>query len=278
MWSSITDISKIALRQWKPIVIIYSVQLLLGIVLSFFAYQSFSDAIGNSLELDRLALGFNRSVFSDMINTVPDLIASIRKPFILLLLLYLLASIFLQAGLLGNIKKDKCSISDFFTNGKSYFFSFICIALISIFKVLVSLALIWFSFFKLIGDPLETFHSEKPFILTVLGLIVFSTLLISVIWLWSILSRYQKMEGNTLYFSMKQGWRILKSRLFHYLSIALLFLGLQVFLTWMYTFIVDDWGASAWFYIISLLLIQQCFSFMRIYIRAAAYTSLSKLR
>jgi len=274
MWDTIKDILSQALRQWRPIGLIYFVQLFLGLFVAVSAYRQLNGAIGKSLELDRLAKGFDRSILSDMVNEFPKVISSIQGSFLFAVIAFLIISIFLHAGLLGNIKRREYTISTFLSNGKRYFTSFLAIAIIAIIKMIVTLAIIWIPFVKLIGDPLETFHSEKPFIQTVVALIIFSVMLVSVIWLWSVLTRYQKIEGKKLVQSMKDGWTQLRLRFFRYFLIAMLFIFIQVIVTWLYTYVVDDWGAESWLCVFSLLFIQQLFSVIRVFIRTSAYSAL----
>ena len=133
MWNKIIDISSKTTKQWKSVLLIYAVQLVLGIVVAVTAFRQFNGAIGNSLELDRLANGFDRSIFSDMINEFPTIIEQIQSRFVLVVVLFLLLSIFLHTGLLSNIRKGNYSISKYFQDAKKYFFKFLGVVLISLF-------------------------------------------------------------------------------------------------------------------------------------------------
>ena len=260
--------------QWRAILLIYMTQMVFGVIVAVAAYNSFSDAVGASLELDRLAYGFDRSVFSDMINEFPKLIPSIRSNFIGSLLAFLSISVFLHAALLGSIRNRKYKIPTLLRNGRLYFLNFLTIAIVALIKSAIVLSIIWIPFIKIVGDPLKTFHSEKPFILTVIGLIVFSILLLSIIWLWSVLTRYHKVDGHNLVVAMKQGWTHLKSKFFQLFKIAITLILLHVLLTYIYTLVVDDWGAQTWFCVLGLILIQQVFSIIRVWIRVFGYTFL----
>lgn len=275
MWNKIIDISSKATKQWKSILLIYAVQLVLGIIVAVTAYRQFEVAIGSSLELDRLADGFDRSIFSDMINKFPAIIEQVQSRFVLVVVLFLLLSIFLHTGLLCNIRNGYYSISKYFQNAKRYFFKFLSVVLISLFLTIVVLAIIWVPFFMFLGEPLETFHSEKTLILTVIGLVILSALLLIVIWLWSVLSRYQIVDGNRMLVSMKAGWRLLKSNFSRYYIVGVGLILLHVFITWLYTTAVDDWGAETWFSVLGLVIIQQLFSFIRVCIRAFGYSAVN---
>ena len=102
MWNEIINISSKATKQWKSILLIYGVQLVLGIIVAVIAYRQFNGAIGSSLELDRLANGFDRSIFSDMINKFPVIIEHIQSRFALMVVLFLLSSIFQQSFRFSN--------------------------------------------------------------------------------------------------------------------------------------------------------------------------------
>ena len=275
MWNEIIDISLKATKQWKSILLIYGVQLVLGIIVAVIAYRQFNGAIGSSLELDRLANGFDRSIFSDMINKFPVIIEHIQSRFALMVVLFLLLSIFLHAGLLSNIRYGYYSIFKYFQNANIFFFKFLKVVLISLFFKIVVLAIIWVPFFMFIGDPLETFHSEKTLIFTVIGLVILSILFLIVIWLWSVLSRYHIVDENRSFVSMKAGWRLLISNFARYYLVGCGLILLHVIITWLYTTVVDDWGAETWFSVLALVIMQQLFSLIRIWIRAFGYSAVN---
>ena len=275
MWNEIINISSKATKQWKSILLIYGVQLVLGIIVAVIAYRQFNGAIGSSLELDRLANGFDRSIFSDMINKFPVIIEHIQSRFALMVVLFLLLSIFLHAGLLSNIRYGYYSIFKYFQNANIFFFKFLKVVLISLFFKIVVLAIIWVPFFMFIGDPLETFHSEKTLIFTVIGLVILSTLFLIVIWLWSVLSRYHIVDENRSLVSMKAGWRLLISNFARYYMVGCGLILLHVIITWLYTTVVDDWGAETWFSVLALVIMQQLFSLIRIWIRAFGYSAVN---
>ena len=275
MWNEIIDISSKATKQWKSILLIYGVQLVLGSIVAVIAYRQFNGAIGSSLELDRLANGFDRSIFSDMINKFPVIIEHIQSRFASMVVLFLMLSIFLHAGLLSNIRNGYYSIFKYFQNANIYFFKFLKVVLISLILKIVVLAIIWVPFFMLIGDPLETFHSEKTFIFTVIGLVILSALFLIVIWLWSVMSRYHIVDKNRLLVSMKAGWRLLISNFARYYLVGCGLILLHVIITWLYTTVVDDWGAETWFSVLALVIMQQLFSLIRIWIRAFGYSAVN---
>jgi len=275
MWNKIIDISSKATKQWKSILLIYGVQLVLGSIVAVIAYRQFNGAIGSSLELDRLANGFDRSIFSDMINKFPVIIEHIQSRFALMVVMFLMLSIFLHAGLLSNIRYGYYSIFKYSQNANIYFFKFLKVVLISLILKIVVLAIIWVPFFMLIGDPLETFHSEKTLIFTVIGLVILSALCLIVIWLWSVLSRYHIVDENRLLVSMKAGWRLLISNFARYYIVGCGLILLHVIITWLYTLVVDDWGAETWFTVLALVIMQQLFSLIRIWIRVFGYSAVN---
>ena len=275
MWNEIIDISSKATKQWKSILLIYGVQLVLGSIVAVIAYRQFNGAIGSSLELDRLANGFDRSIFSDMINKFPVIIEHIQSRFASMVVLFLILSIFLHSCLLSNIRNGYYSIFKYFQNANIYFFKFLKVVLISLILKIVVLAIIWVPFFMLIGDPLETFHSEKTFIFTVIGLVILSALFLIVIWLWSVMSRYHIVDKNRLLVSMKAGWRLLISNFARYYIVGCGLILLHVIITWLYTLVVYDWGAETWFSVLALVIMQQLFSLIRIWIRAFGYSAVN---
>lgn len=264
-------------KHWKSMLLIYIIQLIFGMLAAALAYTNIKKEIGSTLELDRLASGFDRSVFSDLMNRSPELIDVFLNRFSIGLSIFLVLSIFLHAGLLGNIKNEEFSISNFINNCKNYFIKFAGVAIITIIKIIAIVILIWKPFTNWMGDPLQTFHSDKTFILTMLFLIVFTILLLSIIWLWSVLARYTIIAKGNFLISMKSAWKTLKMSFMKYFGVGVLVMLSHLILIWLYTFIVDDWGAATWFCILGLVFIQQLFSLCRIWIRVFAYSWIKEL-
>ncbi len=275
MIKSIKNISSSSTKQWRNILLIYFIQLIFAVFLAIFTYRKLEIGLGNSLELDRLTQGFDRTVFSDFINQFPEIVEAIQNRFSWLILVFLIVSIFLHAGLLGNIKKQKYAISDFLKSGIKYFLKFMGVAIVAIIKTIAILALIWIPFTKWIGDPLQTFHSDKTFILTAIALVTLSVLLVIIIWIWSVLTRYEIIEEIGFIESAKSAWKDIRKSFIKYFTVGIFIFLLHILLTWLYTLVVDDWGAASWFCVLGLILIQQIFSVLRIWLRAFAYASLS---
>ena len=272
MIKSIKNISSSTNKQWRSILLIYFIQLIFAVFLAIFTYRKLEIGLGNSLELDRLTQGFDRTVFSDFINQFPEIVEAIQNRFSWLILVFLIVSIFLHAGLLGNIKKQKYEISDFLKSGIKYFLKFMGVAIVAITKTIAILALIWIPFTKWVGDPLQTFHSDKTFILTAIAFVILSVLLVIIIWIWSVLTRYEIIEEIGFIESAKSAWKDIRKSFIKYFTVGILIFLLHILLTWLYTLVVDDWGAAKWFCILGLVFIQQLFSLCRIWIRVFAYS------
>lgn len=264
-------------KQWKGITLMYIIQFTCSFFVATLAYDQIDISIGNSLELDRLAQGFDRSVFSDMINEFPTIVKNIQFRFLWVLLLFIIVSVFFHAGLLGNIHNRNFSLYLFFKNGLNNFFQCLLVVLISIIKILITLILIWLPFLKWADNPLEVFHSEKTFIFSILGLIIISVLAIITIWSWSVISRYLVTGGGQVVHSMRKAWKTVKANFLKSIFIGIGLLSLHFILVSIYTLIVDDWGADAWIYILGLIGIQQTFAFVRVWMRALGYVTLHKV-
>jgi len=259
-------------KQWRPMLLVYFIQLFFGLFVAVFAYKGLEQKLGSSMELERLANGFDRSIFSDMLNQSPQIIEMLLDRFSITILIFLIISIFFHAGLIGNLRRNEYSIHDFIKNGKEYFIKFTGIALITLLKMGVVLILIWKPFISWIGDPLQTFHSDKSFILTTMALVIITVLLLILIWLWSVLARYSIVDGDDFVKAMKSSWSKIKSAFFKYFPLGVLVVLLHLLMMWLYTLIVDDWGASTWFCVLGLISIQQMFSWLRIWLRTFAYS------
>ena len=271
MFKKIKKILINASSQYKSIAFIYIIQLIVASYIGLVVFNNLDATIGDSLSTDILARGFDRSVFSDIINNYPEFIANIKSPFFISIIIYLLLSIFLNGGLIFNINKENKSIFHFIKNGVKYYFSFLVISFLSILLIAFILAIIFIPFLKFIGDPLETFSSEKSFIITLFILMLISILLIGIVWILSVLSRLNIAEGKSLKASLQEGLMQLKMSFNSYFLFTITILLFHVFITWFYAVYINDWGADTWSIVIALISIQQIFVIVRIWLRCVAY-------
>lgn len=249
----------------------YVLQLILSIVVGAVAYDQLNDAIGDSAELEVLATGFDRSVFSDLINNYPEIVNNIGAKMIILMVLYWLVSVLLQGGLIASITKQQYLISNIFNNGIKYYLKNLLVVFISLLFLILLLALIWLPFFRIVGNPLVTFDTEKPFIFWILALATISSLLILSLWIGSVITRKYISKDHSIKSSIRLGIIEVKNNFISLFGYGLLILSLHIILTYIYAVSVSDWGAESIVIVIMLLIIQQLFAIARWILRTAGY-------
>ena len=269
----IINILATVLSHWRSIGYIYFIQLIVAVALiGYLVYSGIDTSIGQSLSLDRLSSGFDRSVFSDLINEFPRLMDQVKGRFKWGIVLYMIISIVLNGGLLANISKGEKTSSSLLKNGLFYFYYFIQVFVLSLVVIAAISTIIWIPYMILIGDPLETFQSDKTFILTTVVIGLIYMFLISVVWVWSILTRSHIVSGKSVWSSIKSGWQSLRHNIIYLLVFSGLLFFLHILLTWIYTLVISDHGARTWLCVLGLILIQQVFAVLRIIFRAIGFT------
>ena len=264
-------------KHWREISFIYCIQLLIGLCVGLTFCAAMCSSLDNSMVLDQLAKGFDRTVIMDVLNFDGNVLDSTRKIALTLLGIYLLFSVWLQAGWLANIRTKTFSIKSLAANGRKFFFPFLGIALISILLLILYAAVVGIGFIKIVGDPLATFSSEKPFVLwivTLIGTFIFWSILV---WSWSVSTRFHFIDGNSFFASLKYGFKIVFEKFLILEAVGLLLIGIHVILMLVYYCIMGDRGAPSWVVVLMGILVQQIFAFARIAIRGFGYGLLEDL-
>ena len=120
------------LRHWRTALIGYVFQLLLVFTVGMQIYQVFEASIGNSLGINELMDGFDDTVVSDFIQVHGASLSPLLGQLRYLFLVYLVFSVFINAGLLFAVSEEKPGWVSFWEGGKKYFLHFCAGANISI--------------------------------------------------------------------------------------------------------------------------------------------------
>lgn len=266
-----------ALDLKKVVILIYLLQLIIALPLGMQVYQVIEASIGNSLSMNIIEDGFNRTVFEDFLNihgaSITPLLGTVR----FIIPAYLLLSVFLHAGVIGNILKGQSSIKDFFQNALHYFISFLGINVAMFIISLVWIIVVWIPYLFFIGNPTEDHSSEKVFVFSVILFAIVFLIGIVFIWIWSLNVKYQKVvEGKNIWHSLKSGWYLSKRTGKHQLVLFLIFMTIHLATILLYFLVTDPIGASSMLLILFVMLLQQLFALFRIGLRVSLYGSLLK--
>jgi hypothetical protein len=261
----------------SEVICIYICQLIFGLLIGCIFYCTINDNLGNSMALEHLANGFDRTVIMDMINSNDDVFSSIISWVTILIPIYLIISILLQGGLLFNINRGEVGFKSQIKNGTKYLLPFFGIALFSIVLIILFLVVVGLPFRAIVGDPLTTFSSEKPFVLSLIALAIGFSIWLVVVWSFSISTRYNYINGASFWKSINSGFTSVRNHLFELLSIGYLLLVAHLLLAFIYYLIMGDRGAPSWLIVIFGILVQQLFSFARVFIRGFGYIAVDQV-
>lgn len=261
----------------SEVICIYICQLIFGFLIGCIFYCTVDDNLGQSMALEHLALGFDRTVIMDMVNSNDEVFSGIISWVTILIPCYLIISILLQGGLLFNIKRGEVGFKSQIKNGAKYLLPFFGVALFSIVLIILFVVVVGLPYKAIVGDPLTTFSSEKPFVFSLMALAVGFSLWVVLVWGFSISTRYSHINGISFWKSIKTGFTFVKNHLIELLSIGYLLLGIHILLAFLYYMIMGDRGAPSWLIVIFGIVIQQVFSITRVFIRGFGYIAVDQV-
>lgn len=257
--------------------LIYGVQLIFGLAIAAILCNIINRYLGQSVALEQLAIGFDRTVIMDMIYNNDGALGPVTKGASILVPLYLILSIMLQGGLLANIKNGSTSIKKQLKSGVKYFIPFLGIGVLSLIIIALVAIAIGLPFAKLVGDPLVTFSSEKPFVWWMIGFVALFSLLMIVVWGWSVGSRYAYIEDHGFLKSLRIGVGFVRRNFAKLFAVGYLILAIHILLGIIYYLIMGDRGAPSYLMVIFGIVVQQFFAFFRVFVRGLGYVTLEQM-
>ncbi len=271
---------KIGIRQWRIAAIVYVVQFCLALTVGMEVYNVLESSIGNSLEMNKLLLHYDHTVLTDFLKvhgaSITPLIGQLRW----LLLVWLLFSVFIHAGLLVcAAKPEQAGGRDFWTAGAAYFFPFLKISLFFLLLALVGTVVLFLPIILFLEPSLQYFSSEKYTVWLVLGFLLLYTFGLIKLYVWSVLSRLSHVEtGASTYKSIQNGWRIFWKKKWALLGFVLGFMAVQLLLMFIYWQLEAFSGMTSAALIGVFFVVQQAFVFFRIQIRQMMYAGIGLIR
>lgn len=264
-------------KHWKEISFVYAIQLLLGLIATVTLYAEMLNYFDESMILDHLAKGFDRSVFMDLVHSNDGILTSTKPVAFTVLVIYLLLGVFLQGGWLANIRNNQYDISSLLSNGLKYIIPFLGLGVISVLLVGIVGVGGGMIFMKVVGDPLVTFSSEKPYVLWIVCLAILLVFWSITVWAWSVASRCHFISGSSFLAALKKGLKSLLSDWFKFQAIGFLILGIHVFFMFSYYWIMGDRGAPSWCFVILGIIIQQVYHYLRVILRGFGFALVDDL-
>ena len=172
MLSTLKIAIQTGLRHWKIVLLVYLLQFMLAIPLAMQVWHVLEASIGNSLEINKLLLSYDHTVISDFLKvhggSITPLIGQLRW----VLLVWALASVFINAGILATLVKKTPTWLAFWTEGATYFFRFAKIAVIFLLLLLIWTGATLLPYLSKIQISLEAMASEKTVLGYLLALVI----------------------------------------------------------------------------------------------------------
>jgi len=265
----------VGLRQWRIVAIVYGIQLCLALTLGMQVHQVLESSIGSSLEISKLMRGYDHTVLTDFLKihgaSITPLIGQLRW----MLLLWLVFSVFMDAGLLAcaalpNAARERVPAASFWQGGAAYFFPFLRIGLLFLLFAVVWTAVLWVPVGIYFEPSLQFFSSEKPAMWAVLVVLAIWLVGLAGLYVWSVLSRLRRLRGGVVrvaHFFWKNKRALL--------GLTACFVALQLLLTAAYWALEATSGMTSPLLILMFFLVQQAFVFFRMMVRMMSYAGLS---
>lgn len=260
--------------QKSVIFLIYGVQFLFAFGLGMQVWHVMEASIGDSLSMDVIQEGFNRTVFEDFMQvhgaSITPLIGILRW----IVPVYLLFTILFHNGIIYNLTNGKKTIKSWIRGGANYFFRSMVITLAGLAIMVLITLVIWLLFFAFTGNPLTFFDSEKPLIFWMAGLMGINVLMFGIIWWWSFSIRTSMISREINYIPWRNGTRVFKQGLGSYFMITIVFIIVNMLIYFIYAVSTNDVSAKNIWVIVVLFVFQQLFNICRISLKVGYFKSL----
>ncbi len=264
---------RLSLSRMRLIGILYVIQLAIAMTVGLQVYQVLEASIGDSLALDRIAIGFDFTVFQDLIKVHGGSISPLLGQLRWYLISYLIFSVFIHAGLLHVVAADAQSWTGFWQGGAKYFRPFFFYALIFMCEAIIWSGLIWLPYFTRLFYMVEHWANEPAIIWLLGGLAILYFFGLSILFLVSINTRIYYMKGRSFWNALRGGFILSFSRFGSYLLLMLLFALLIASVYFVNFFFELNIGIRSEFLIIAFIVLQQLFVLTKLGLRIAVYSA-----
>lgn len=267
------------MRQWRVAAIVYFFQLCLALTLGMQIHNVLEASIGHSLEINKLLAHYDHTVLTDFLKVHGASITPLLGQLRWLLLVWLVFSVFMNAGMLAcAASNDPNSTRTFWTGGATFFFPFLKISLFFLLLAVVWTAVVLVPIALHLEGWLQDFPSEKYAVGLVLSLMALYLMGLAKLYIWSVASRLSKINtGDSVLASLKTGAQIYWKKKWALLGLVFGFLVFQLVLAKLYWLLEACTGMVSPGLILLLFVVQQAFVFFRIQIRQVMYAGMASL-
>lgn len=269
---------------WQITAIVYLFSLALALTLGMQVFNVLEASIGHSLAVRDLLEHYDHTVLSDFLKVHGASITPLLGQLRWLILLWFLFSVFLDGGMIASTNLTQAEMGDFkileiFWWGAARFFGQF-LKIVAFFTLLAVLwsALIFVPILTFLEPSIQWFPSEKYSVWIVLLLVGLWLVGMALLWLWSILSRFQNVRNHKNFGqSLRSGGASLRSNWWYVLVFFSVFLALHVSVLGIYLFFEALLGMTTPLLIFLFFVLQQLTVFFRIRIRQFLYAGLEPI-
>lgn len=176
---------RLSFRQLKLWGLLYFLNILFALVVSFPVFQFLNDKLSHSLELDKLLDHFDFTVFNDILNYHGDILGFVSSQGLITGLVYLLLSIFLVGGILcvfvSRVRSDEPS--NFWSGGARYYWRILGLTILFLLLQALTVFLFFTLFNVLTNGGLERFYSERMIYQRAVVVFAIWSLVANVFWM-----------------------------------------------------------------------------------------------
>lgn len=254
-------------QNWKIVLLIFFINLCLGLCLAFPAFNILQTESNHSLAFNNLISDFDFTVFTDFLNKNSKSLKPLLPITFITTAFYICLNIFFSGGILSQFTiRDTFRLSDFFKNSAHYFLNFLLIFLIQLVLNIIALitSIVLFGVFGTIADG----KTEPTFVAWMIPPFIF--MVFCVTFLLNV-GDYAKvlLHRDELLNPWKAFWKafvyIFKNlkTMSIYWAVLLVAGILMLFYLWLESISGMTSGITIWLF----FLVQQAFIFCRVFIR-----------
>ncbi|MBK8390417.1 MAG: hypothetical protein IPL23_14540 [Saprospiraceae bacterium] len=226
-----------------------------------------NQGLGNSVEMEKLIFGFDRTVVDDLLNNDPSILKSLLPKIGLIFGLYFLISNFISSGIYAAFSTNDFDLKNFVKNGLKNYFPFLAISLCFYTLFLLVGFVLFFSYAYMLGNPFNDYTTEIPFFYSLLIVIFLFLVFCSYLWLWSIHAKFHYLSDGKLLLSLKTGFKSLMLN-FRQSTLLLLFTWLTILLVMTIMNLLQGLNSSqSWLLLMLLILGMQITILLRCFLQ-----------
>ncbi len=265
-----------SLRQWRWILLVWSIQLLLALPTGLQFFDVLRASIGASSEVEKWGTGYDHTVWSDFLRVHGASLTPLLGQLVFLWGVWWLCSLFLKGGLLSAVVfQNNRDGRQFWAAAAAHFFQFLKWGVFFGIALGVWTLLVWLSVGFVFPALLQHFTSEAMLLLLLGGALLLCAMGCCVIWACHIivcllLVQDKEQSGGVL----KRALRLLRAHK-GYLAMSFLLYGLALFflllLHWQTEMLMPTDTACG---VTFLSLLQQFFLWLNVLFRQILYHAL----